>query len=178
MPIFYRHNNLISIKIILLYKCVCILLRRGLAVGKHHLSLNLLMSPFLSPPHRSIKPSTLTHNTYLYSPTCMFFKKIYRPSLMNEPHTVTCASGGRKACMARSKVGSHASAAANNNIFVAVLTATYQLESKDGQCGEKKSLQLWLSEPFLLKHDPVQTDISVPFSSVMRIDLGLSHFTS
>lgn len=45
---------------------------------------------------------------------------------MKEPHTATSTGGGMKTCMAGSKVGSHASAAANNNISLAVLTATYR----------------------------------------------------
>lgn len=43
---------------------------------------------------------------------------------MTEPHAATSTCGGMKTCMARSKVGSHASAAADNNIFIAVLTVT------------------------------------------------------
>lgn len=85
---------------------------------------------------------------------------------MNDPHTATSKSGATEACTAAFKVDSHSSAAANNNIVIAVLTAI--IFSVQRQTFEKKprnpdfigaiSIKTWPSSEIFLSHSFFHND--------------------
>lgn len=114
--------------------CVGIWLKGGVAVGKHHLSLNLLIPPFLSPPHRSVKPPTR-----IYTPwrVCIFNQQA-RPASWTSHTRLRLLEEQWKPAWLGPRSAPRPPPAANNNIWVVVLTLTYQFISpKTETVGEK-----------------------------------------